>query len=548
MNLPVAVHTPDQEKTYRESGAWPQFTLADKVRQWASERPDSLAVVDGTDGREVTFGRLCVDASRVAGWLRDQGIGAGDGVSVQLPNRYETVVMYTAASMVGARLNPLLPNYRRRELSHFLRVSRARVYVTPAVYRGFDHAALAAELLDELDNSFIHVVVDQEAHGHDAVSLSDLLGSAPLETFPVVSPAAVSELIFTSGTESQPKAVMHTEETVNHSARASYDHLGLTVGDVVWMPSPVGHSTGFNFGVRLALIHGLPVVLQDRWEASRAAELIEKHRCTYTLAASTFLTDLLRAAREDGRDISSMRFFGCGGAPVASELVREAASIGVNVLRIYGSTEGLIISWNQISSPRSKREGTDGLPPEQTSVAVWDDDGRPLGMNEVGELAVKGPNVCVGFFDDPVRTAATFTPDGWLRSGDLGVVDEDGYVTVVGRKKETIIRGGLNIAPREIEDVLVEMPGVRDVAVVGVADPRLGEIVGVYLVPEPPAQPTLEDVVAYLSAREMAKYKLPQYIQLIDELPRTPTGKVRKTELATRANQERSASRDDAAH
>jgi acyl-CoA synthetase (AMP-forming)/AMP-acid ligase II len=180
-------------------------------------------------------------------------------------------------------------------------------------------------------------------------------------------------------------------------------------------------------------------------------------------------------------------------------------------------------------------------------VSVWDDNGHPLGVNEVGELAVKGPNVCVGFFDDPVRTSATFTSDGWLRSGDLGTVDEDGYVTVVGRKKETIIRGGLNIAPREIEDVLVEMPGVRDVAVIGVADPRLGEIVGVYLVPEPPAQPALEDVVAYLSAREMAKYKLPQYFQLIDELPRTPTGKVRKTELAARANQERSAGRDEAA-
>jgi acyl-CoA synthetase (AMP-forming)/AMP-acid ligase II len=547
MNPPVTVHTPGQEKAYRESGAWPQFTLADKVRQWSAERPDSLAVVDGTDGRAITFRQLCEDASRAAGWLRDQGIVAGDGVSVQLPNRYETVVLYTAASMLGARLNPLLPNYRRKELSHFLRVSRARAFVTPAVYRGFDHAALAAELLHELDGSFVHVVIDQEGHERDGASLSDLLGGAPLEAFPVVSPAAVSELIFTSGTESQPKAVMHTEETVNHSARASYDHLGLGADDVVWMPSPVGHSTGFNFGVRLALIHGLPVVLQDRWDPGRAAQLIETHRCTYTLAASTFLTDLLRAAREDRRDLSSMRYFGCGGAPVAAELVREAASMGVNVLRIYGSTEGLIISWNQVAAPRSKREETDGLPPEQTLVSVWDDNGHPLGVNEVGELAVKGPNVCVGFFDDPVRTSATFTPDGWLRSGDLGMVDEDGYVTVVGRKKETIIRGGLNIAPREIEDVLVEMPGVRDVAVIGVADPRLGEIVGVYLVPEPPAQPALEDVVAYLSAREMAKYKLPQYFQLIDELPRTPTGKVRKTELAARANQERSAGRDEAA-
>jgi acyl-CoA synthetase (AMP-forming)/AMP-acid ligase II len=529
---PNGVHTEEQAREYRQFGAWPQFTLADRVRQWATTTPDAIAVVDGVDDREITYAKLADDAARVAGWLHEHGIVAGDGISVQLPNRYETVVVETAVSMIGARLNPLLPNYRRKELSHFLQASGAKAYFTPAVYRRFDHAQLGQELIAESGRKVLHVVVDHDGHPHGGIPLSALLDHAPLAAVPNVAPRAVSELIFTSGTESQPKAVLHTEETVNHSARAAYDHLGLGPGDVVWMPSPVGHSTGFNFGVRLALIHGIRVVLQDRWDPHRAAELIERHRCTYTLAASTFLTDVLRSARESGRDLSSFRHFGCGGAPVAAELVREAAELGVGVLRIYGSTEGLIISWNQRTAPQTKREETDGLPPSATSVEVWDDAGQPVDVGEVGELMVRGPNVCVGFFEDPERTAATFTPDGWLRSGDLGFVDQDGYVTVVGRKKETIIRGGLNIAPREIEDVLVEMPGIREIAVIGVPDPRLGEVVGACIVPEPGVELTLADVVAYLSARDIATYKLPQHLELVEELPRTPTGKVRKTELA----------------
>lgn len=534
MSDEVRVHPSDQVEAFRASGDWRGPTLAEEVQRWAAQRPDALAVVDGSVGREVTYAELWDDVARLAGWLQDRGVSPGDGVSVQLPSRYETVVVDLAVLAIGARLNPLLPNYRRKELASFLRVSHAKAFVTPATYRGFDHAVLGAELVADTPGLAVHLVVD-DAVPAGYVGLDDALRHEPLTALPALDPTAVSELIFTSGTESQPKAVMHTEETTNHSARSSYAHLGLGDDDVVWMPSPVGHSTGFNFGVRMALLHGIPVVLQDRWEPDLAAELIEKYRCTYTLAAATFLTDLLRSARAHGRDLSSMRVFGCGGAPVATELVREAADLGVTVLRIYGSTEGLILSWNTPSAPLDKRLNTDGLPPGPTRVQAWDDRDRVLAPGEVGELMIHGPNVCVGFFDDPERTRATFTAEGWLHSGDLGTVDEDGFVTVVGRKKETIIRGGLNIAPREIEDQLVEMPGVREVAVIGVADPRLGEIVGACIVPEDGAAIELADVVSFLEGRDMAKYKLPQYLQLMNELPRTPTGKVRKTELSSAA-------------
>jgi acyl-CoA synthetase (AMP-forming)/AMP-acid ligase II/enoyl-CoA hydratase/carnithine racemase len=518
------------QEEYRRRGLWPQVTLAERVRAVAERTPDRLAVIDGTDGRQVTYRQLLDDASRVAGFLREQGIGAGNGVSVQLPNRYETVAVDVGVLLLGARLNPLLPDYRRHELRHILSVSRARAYFTPQAHRGFDHAGLADVLLPELPELGTHVVVsDDPAPGR--TTLAEVLRAAPLDDVPDVSPAEVSELIFTSGTESRAKAVMHSEETLNASVLATVAHLGLTDEDVVWMPSPVGHSTGLNFGVRLALLQGLPVVLQDRWDPSVAARLVETHRPTYTLAATTFLSDLLRVAAQEGRDLSSLRSFGCGGAPVPAPLVRSASEAGIGVLRLYGSTEGLIMSWNQHSSPQAKREDTDGVRLPDVEVQVWDTLDEPVSAGTPGELIVRGPNVCLGFFDDPERTAASFTPDGWLRTGDIGALDEDDYVTIHGRKKEVIIRGGLNIAPREIEDLITQMPQVREVAVVGVPDERLGEVVCACVVPSGDAEVSLDEVAAFLRSRDLATYKLPQRLQLVDALPRTATGKIRKVEL-----------------
>jgi acyl-CoA synthetase (AMP-forming)/AMP-acid ligase II len=311
---------------------------------------------------------------------------------------------------------------------------------------------------------------------------------------------------------------MHTEHTTNCNVRSAYTVNGLGRDDVVWAPSPIGHSTGLNFGVRLALYFGLKLVLQDRWDADRAVELIETERCSYTLAATTFLTDLVAAAERSDRDVSSLTRFGCGGAPVPPEIVRAGAEAGINVLRIYGLTEALVVSWNRATSPLEKRMHTDGLALPEVELEIRD-----------GEVLVRGPNVCVGLFDDPEREHAIFTDDGWLHTGDAGVLDDDGYLSIVGRTKEIIIRGGMNIAPREIEDVLCEMPAIQSVAVLGVPDERLGEITCACVVADDGLQ--LEDVVGFLRARGVATYKLPQMLLVVSELPTTPSGKIRKNEL-----------------
>ena len=525
--MSAASRPAELEVAYRTRGSWTATTVVDRVREHAVARPDALAVVDGTDDRRITYAELWRDASAFASFLVSRGVRPGDGVSVQLPNAYETVVVDLGVLAAGAVLNPLLPNYRAHELRHILAVSRAKVYVTPDTYRGFDHLAMAAELGTGLPDLHTHVVVGTPT-ASTSFAFADTLAT-PVGPLPDRDAAALSELIFTSGTEAAPKAIMHTEQTTNVSVRATIDAMGITDDDVVWMPSPIGHSTGLNFGLRLALYAGRPIVLQDKWDAARAAELIERERCSYTLAATTFLSDLVRTLASTPRDVTSMRCFGCGGAPVPPELVHAAAAAGVTVLRIYGSTEGLVITWNRADSPLDKRAETDGLPMPEVEVEIRDDEDRVLGPGSPGEIHVRGPEVCVGFFDDPERTARAFTADGWWRSGDLGVIDTDGYLTIVGRKKEIIIRGGMNIAPREIEDLLCEMPAVRAAAVIGLPDERLGELVCACVVTDEPL--TLDDIVAHLRTRDLATYKLPQAVRLVDSIPMTASGKLRKAAL-----------------
>ncbi len=480
------------------------------------------------DAADVTYAELWDRATRVAGFLAAEGIGAGDVVSVQLPNQLDTVVVALGVLAAGAIINPLLPNYRSRELAHVFTTARPRAIFTPAVHRDFDHEELVTTTASATGCSPVHIVCDPAPrHG---IALDDVLARDDRATLPAdCDAAAVSELIFTSGTEATPKAIMHTEQTTNFSVRVAASDLGITDGDVVWMPSPLGHSTGFNYGLRFALYHGFPLVLQDRWDPGVAVDVVRRERCSYTLAATTFLRELVAESARRDASVDSLRCFGCGGAPVPPALVEEGEAHGVRVLRLYGSTEVLVATWNRPDAPWEARVNTDGRAMSGVEVALLD-----------GEIFTRGPNTCVGFFDDPERTEATFDRNGWVRSGDLATLDVDGYLTVVGRKKELIIRGGMNITPRELEDLIGGFDEVRTVAVVGTPDERLGEVVCACVVPEPGATVTLAIVVDRLRDAGVATYKLPQRLEVLTELPTTASGKIQKHEIL-RHLQERDA-------
>lgn len=533
------VTAPERRARYEADGLWDGSTLAGRVAGHAASTPDAVAVVAGDVRR--TYGDLARDAASTAAGMAARGVVAGSVVSIQLPNGYEFAVAAVAVQSLGAVVNPLLPNYRRRELGTVFGVAEPVMIITPTDYRGCDYPALVAAVAADVGHPVHHVVVGDAPTPTATAGVPAGTCPEPFEAL-MGTPApsgglgagglasAVSEIIFTSGTEATPKAIMHTEQTTNFSVRVARDDLGVTADDVVWMPSPLGHSTGFNYGLRFALYHGLPIVLQDRWDGDQAAELVARERCSYTLAATTFLRELTEAAERGGSRLSSLRFFGCGGATVPPALVDRAQAVGIDVLRLYGSTEVLVGTWNRPGSTAAQKRETDGKAMSHVEMEVRDDDGRPV-VGQPGELYVRGPDTCVGFFADPERTAATFTPDGWVRSGDLVTVDGDGYVTVVGRKKEIIIRGGLNITPREIEELLTGFPEVGQAAVIGLPDARLGERMCACVVLREGQVLDLETVVARLKAVGLATYKLPERLEVVPALPATASGKVQKHEL-----------------
>jgi acyl-coenzyme A synthetase/AMP-(fatty) acid ligase len=545
----------ERAAAYRRAGHWDAATLSGRVADAAARRPAHAAVIDRDGAAVHSYAELGRDVSTVAAWLEAQGVGAGDVVSIQLPNWYEFVVLAVATQAVGAVINPLLPIYRRKELLHAFTVAESKVVCTPVTYRNYDHLNATAAVIKESGRSIVHVVVDaarpSAVTGADGrtVWFADLLSGGsgagggdeggevpgPGARRRPPQPDAVSELIFTSGTEAAPKAIMHTEQTANFSVRVAAEDLGIGADDVVWMPSPIGHSTGFNYGVRFALYHGLSLLLQDRWDAGMACDLIAAHGASYTLASTTFLQDVVAEAERRGeRRLGSMTRFGCGGSPVPPELVRRAAACGIGVLRLYGSTEVLVATWNRPGGPAAKAIETDGPALSNVEVEVRDENGSVSAPGLAGEIHIRGPNTCVGFYRDPARTAATFGPGGWVRSGDLATMDEDGYLTVVGRKKEIIIRGGLNITPREIEDLLLDFPEVDRAAVVGLPHERLGERVCACVVLAPGTDLDFDTMVGRLRAIGLATYKLPEQLEVLDALPVTASGKVQKFEIVHR--------------
>ena len=536
-----AVTSSDRAEEYVRLGYWNGDTLSERVALHASQRPRDVACVDRRGSRRFTFAELSRDAAEVALGLTRYGVVSGSVVSIQLPNCYEAVCLALAAQSLGAVINPLLPTYGSRELAHVYATAKPVVHFTPVVRSSTAFADVVSAARRRSSWSPMHVALPLDdddpiagcfewaVDGSNVAEPSQHVGTIPTE-----AGRAISEVIFTSGTEAVPKAVMHTENTANFSMRTAYTGLGMQDDDVVWMPSPIGHSTGFNYGVRFALYHGLKLVLQDTWSAEEAYDLVNQEGCTYTLAATTFLHDLVHYTETRRLDLPKMRLFGCGGAPVPEGLVHRAAQTGITVLRLYGATEFLVATWNRPGSTPSQRSRTDGCPLDGVEVTIRDADGGACPRLTAGEVWVRGPNTCVGFFSDPVRTSEAIDPEGWVRSGDLGMIDQDGYLSLIGRKKDIIIRGGLNIAPREIEEALADFPEVWQAAVVGVPDERLGERMFACVVFQPGTSVELDTMNQRLLEQGFAKYKLPESLRVFDEFPMTASGKVQKHELKRR--------------
>jgi cyclohexanecarboxylate-CoA ligase len=415
-----------------------------------------------------------------------------------------------------------------------------KALVVPAQFRGFDHAAMAAELVKELTSLRSVIVVGGEApegmHSFDAEVLAK-----PWETgsrfqeLKKLRPdpfKSLAQVAFTSGTTGEPKGVMHIMPTLLHAVRGMISVLSLGADDVILMASTLGHQTGFLYGFLMPIMLGAKVVYMDIWNAERAAQLIAEEGVTFNMGAVPFLVDFVRleAGVLSGLDLSCWRYFVCAGAPIPPTVVEQAHErLPCRVISAWGMTENGAVTMIRPQDPPGRAAESDGGPIPGMEVRVVDPQSRrPLPPGREGLLLARGPAQFVGYFERPDLWEAAHDAEGWFDTGDLARMEPDGYIRITGRLKEIIIRGGENIPVTEVEDILLRHPSVAEVAAVGYPDPRLGERVCACVVLRPGAKLTLEDVQTWFAQHGVAKQYWPERLELLEQLPRTPAGKVQK--------------------
>lgn len=521
----LPVHHQPFAETYRAGGDWITTSVPDFLRDNAERDPERIALVD-RDGA-MSYAALDAAVDAMAAFLAGKGIGPGDAVAIQTPNIRAFAIAQQAAIRMGAAYVPLVPQLREHDLAYMLGSAGAKVLMVCDVWRGFDHRPMALALADQVEGLDTLIVA-----GESSDPRLIPIDSIPAASFsaPDVSPDAVRNILFTSGTEARPKGVLHSFNTQSYGLKRHIGLFGLSEKDVIMAASPVGHVTGAVNGVEMAMMTGGTVVLLDSWDPHAALDLFAREGVTMMWGAATFFTDLARAQSEKPRDLSAFRLALTAGAPVPRDLVALVRErLGATLVAAFGQSEGQNIAINRIDDPIARIAGWDGRIHDGITYRLVDEDGRETQQGR-GELVYRGPNLCLGYLD-PAHVAAAFDPDGHIHSGDLAEVDGDRYLRIVGRRKDIIIRGGENISPAEVEGLLFDHPRIAQLSIVGMADARLGQRAVAFIVPAPGPAPTLADLTQWLNGKGVAKFKWPERLEIVDSLPMTASGKVRKEAL-----------------
>ncbi|EGF8219033.1 medium-chain fatty-acid--CoA ligase [Escherichia coli] len=529
-NMKVTLTFNEQRRAaYRQQGLWGDASLADYWQQTARAMPDKIAVVDN-HGASYTYSALDHAASCLANWMLAKGIESGDRIAFQLPGWYEFTVIYLACLKIGAVSVPLLPSWREAELVWVLNKCQAKMFFAPTLFKQTRPVDLILPLQNQLPQLQQIVGVDKLAPATSSLSLSQIIAdNTSLTTAITTHGDELAAVLFTSGTEGLPKGVMLTHNNILASERAYCARLNLTWQDVFMMPAPLGHATGFLHGVTAPFLIGARSVLLDIFTPDACLALLEQQRCTCMLGATPFVYDLLNVLEKQPADLSALRFFLCGGTTIPKKVARECQQRGIKLLSVYGSTESSPHAVVNLDDPLSRFMHTDGYAAAGVEIKVVDDARKTLPPGCEGEEASRGPNVFMGYFDEPELTARALDEEGWYYSGDLCRMDEAGYIKITGRKKDIIVRGGENISSREVEDIILQHPKIHDACVVAMSDERLGERSCAYVVLKAPHHSlSLEEVVAFFSRKRVAKYKYPEHIVVIEKLPRTTSGKIQK--------------------
>lgn len=519
---------PDAQRArlYRAAGHWREDTITGRIASSTAGSPDKIAARDAS-GASLSYRDLDEQSSRLAGFLARRGVTAGDIVTVCQPNWCQTVVVFCAALKLGAVINPLPVTYGRAELGFVLGKCRSKALFISARFRSTDYTEMVAALDSELTATLTVVRIGEGANDL-GVAFEDALDHAPLAAVHAGQADDIAAVLFTSGTESRAKGVVHSHNTILFGERAMAQALNVGAEDVAFMASPISHATGFLHGVVMTLSTGGTLSLLDVFQGTVAAAQMKAHRCTWTMGATPFLADTVAALASTGETLPDLRYFLCGGAPVPEAPVRKAAAIGLRVLAIYGSTESPPHTVVHPGDPLENSWLSDGRPLAGIEVKIVSENGNEASRGDIGEEWSRGPNTFLGYLDEPELTRKALDADGWCHSGDLARALPDGSIRIAGRLKDIIVRGGQNISVSEVENYLASHPAVKTVAVVAMPHPRLGETGCAVVVPEPGQTLTLADLTSFLLAKGVARFKLPERLEIWPSLPATASGKIQK--------------------
>ncbi len=522
-SVPTRHISDELARRYRAQGWWTQDTLGDLLARGLAAHPGtSFCVHSAVRPWSGTYRDVELVARRLAAGLRARGVGPGDAVAFQLPNWMEAAATFWASAFLGAVTVPIVHFYGRKELGHILSTARPRAFVTTARFGRMEYqpdlcadipivGLVADERLRE-ENEQSQRLRDEREHSFD-----DLLADEPMSGTLATDPRNPALIAFTSGTTSDPKGVVHSHQTIGCETRQLHANYTPDRGRQL-TAAPVGHFIGMLGAFLIPVLDGASIDLVDQWDPTEVLALMKREGVAVGGGPPYFFTSLLDHPDFTDDHLRHMKTAGLGGSTVPAAFTRRLADLGIHVFRSYGSTEHPSVTGTAHDGPEDKRLLTDGCPRPGVEIRLGED----------GEIFSRGPDLCLGYTDE-VLTARAFDADGWYRTGDVGVLDADGYLTITDRKADMIIRGGENISALEVEEVLLTMPAVAEAVVVSAPDDRLGERVAAVLRVRPGRpMPTLGQVREHFAANGVARQKWPEELHEVDDFPRTASGKVQK--------------------
>ncbi len=513
---------------YIKQGYFEPVTYSGIYARNAREHPDREAIVDSR--RRLTWAQANQWIDRFALKFLELGIKRDEVIVMQLPIWAESYLLSVACERAGIVSLPVLRTFRHNEMEHLLNYVEAVGLVIPSKFRDFDYISMVQEIRPNLPK-LKHIFVAGDEVPQGAISINEIIEEPLEKKYPPdylaktgFAPTDIALIRYTTGTTGFPKLPTPLICNFVYSGRALAVRYGLRASDVGIVLSPaVAGPNVLNFCA--ASLVGCKVVMLERFEAGQALELIERERVTIVSAVPAMLAMLVQHPDFDKYDLSSVRFVLSGGALLSYQLGKLLEEkFGCPVAQHYGSAEGGHVTANSLDDPQEVRLLTVGKPPPGVEVKLVDEAGREVAKGEVGEMWGRGPSFTDSFYHDPEATRQIWTEDGWFKTGDLAKFDEQGNIVLLGRRKDLIIRGGQNIYPAEIEDMLVTHPDVSDAALVSMPDPAMGEKACAYVVPRPGQQLTFDEMTSFLKSKRIALYKLPERLELLDKLPMVADG------------------------